>query len=103
MIKINITKENSVVKEVKISGHAMFNDYGKDIVCAGVSSILATSINAILSFDDKAITYLDKDDFILTIKKSDEITIKLVNNMINMFKEICRDYPKNITIREGER
>ena len=36
-------KENSIL----ITGHALFDDYGKDIVCSAVSSIVITTINGI--------------------------------------------------------
>ena len=52
MIKINI-QDDSIV----INGHAMFDDYGKDIVCASVSSIAITTINAIVEFDNTSIDH----------------------------------------------
>ena len=57
MIKVDIKKNH-----INISGHALFDDYGKDIVCASVSSIVITSINGILRIDDKAISYKLYDD-----------------------------------------
>ena len=51
MINVNIKKENNIITELKISGHAKYDEYGKDIVCAGVSSTLITSVNACLTFD----------------------------------------------------
>ena len=44
MIKVDLTKENVIT----ISGHANYDDKGKDIVCASVSSIVITTINAII-------------------------------------------------------
>lgn len=38
MINILI-RENTPVKTIKITGHADYNEYGKDIVCASVSTI----------------------------------------------------------------
>ena len=43
MIKVEI--ENN---KIEIKGHANYDDYGKDIVCASVSSIVITTINAII-------------------------------------------------------
>lgn len=100
MIKIKIEKENLDFKTIKISGHANYDDYGKDIVCAGVSAILTTTVNAILSFDSKAITITDDKDIVLKVLKKDEITKKLILNMISLFYELEETYPKNITIRE---
>ena len=47
MIKISLKEENKKIKEIKIKGHAFYDDYGKDIVCAAFSSILITTVNAI--------------------------------------------------------
>ena len=45
MIKVKISK-----KSIEISGHAKYAAHGKDIVCAAVSSITITTVNAILKF-----------------------------------------------------
>ena len=42
MIKVEVIKKN-----ISIIGHANFDEYGKDIVCAAASSIVITSIEAI--------------------------------------------------------
>lgn len=95
MIKIEV-----LPKQIIIKGHAMYDDYGKDIVCASVSSILITTANACLSFDQEAISYeQEKDKFVLSIKKQSEITNKLIENMIRLLKELANDYPKNIRIQ----
>lgn len=102
MIKIRILKEKGAWKQIKVSGHAMYDEYGKDIVCAGVSSILTTTVNAILMFQKDSISFKEENDFILNILKEDEITSKLILNMVNLLKELQESYPKNISIREDE-
>ena len=52
MIKVEI--ENN---KIEIKGHSNYDDYGKDIVCASVSSIVITTINAIIEFDPESIYY----------------------------------------------
>ena len=97
MIKVNYKKDN-IIKEIKISGHANFADYGKDIVCAAVSTLVTTTINNILSLDNKAIKYEDTGDYILITNEDNEIANKILNNMLNMLNELADDYPKNINI-----
>ena len=98
MIKIKVTKNN-----ISILGHANYDDYGKDIVCAAVSSITLCSVEAIASFDNEAIDIKQtKDKLDITINKDDNITNKLVNNMINCLKELEKKYPKNIKITDKE-
>ena len=72
MIKISIKKENDFVKQVKIIGHAKYNDYGKDIVCASVSSIVITTVNAILRVDSSAISY-DETPFVIRTLKDNKL------------------------------
>lgn len=95
MIKVDLREENKII----ITGHSGYDELGKDIVCASVSSIVVTTINAIIDFDETAIEYTDKNDKTsIEIVKNDNITNKLINNMIFMLSTIEKDYPKNIKI-----
>ena len=95
MIKISIKKENNKVEEILIKGHALYDDYGKDIVCASVSSIVITTVNAIESIDKDSISYNEKG-FLIKILKHNTVIDKLTLNMIDLLKELERDYPNNI-------
>ncbi len=96
MIKIEV-KDNII----NVSGHAGFNNKGNDIVCASVSSIIYTSINAILNIDNKSINYTDNKDLVIEVLKDDDITNKLITNMLDLLKELARQYPKNIIVKEN--
>ena len=97
MIKIILKKD-----EIVISGHSGYEDSGKDIVCSAVSSTVLTTVNAILSIDELAIRVIEREDFIIRIVKESEIVKKLLDNMINMLKELEIDYKNYIKIiREG--
>ncbi len=98
MIKIN-----QVGKVIKVTGHANFADYGKDIVCASVSSIIYTTVNGIFSFDTDAVEFIDNGDkMIITIfKESKEVNI-LIDNMFTLLKELESKYPKNLKTSKGE-
>lgn len=95
MIKITIKDD-----EITIKGHSNYSEYGADIVCASVSSIAITTVNALLSIDEDCISYEDKDGYLnIKIKKHNEVIDKLINNMINLLKELENQYKKNIKIR----
>ena len=94
MIKVDIKKG-----VIKISGHAKYNDYGNDIVCASVSSIVYTTINGILNFNNKGIIVNDDKDLTINILSNDEITNKLIDNMLTLLKEIEKQYPNNLKIK----
>jgi len=94
---INIIKRDN---KITISGHANFKKTN-DIVCASVSSIMYTTINALLKFDIKSIDFID-DGIVSTIiiNKNDKITKTLIDNMISAFIEIEESYPKNVKFKE---
>ena len=95
MIKINISKD-----EITVKGHSGYSEEGSDIVCASVSSILITTVNALISIDEDCISYKEDDGYLnLKINKHNEIIDKLINNMINLLKELEVQYKKNIEIR----
>ena len=94
MIKVEI-KDNLIT----IKGHAGYDDKGKDIVCASVSSIVITTINAIIEINPDAIDYSDLDNEIIIRKlKEDETVNKLLNNMILLLENLEKDYKDYIKI-----
>jgi len=101
MLKVKLVNKDNKLKKINLLGHAEYDDYGKDIVCSSASSIMITTINAIMMFDKSYITYEQKkDNFEIIINKNDKIVDNLIENMINMFCELEKDYPKNIKIEE---
>ena len=101
MIKVSIKKTNDIIDYISIKGHAEYDEYGKDIVCSSVSSIVITSVNAITRFDIDAIT-CKQDEGLIEVninKHTKEIDI-LLENMISLLKELEQNYKKNIKINE---
>ena len=85
---------------IEVSGHAAFAEYGKDIVCSACSSIVTTTVNGILSIDKDSLDYsINEEGMEITIKKSDEITSKLIDNMVNLLRELESNYPDNIEVK----
>lgn len=96
---ILISKE---ADKIIIKGHADYSD-SNDIVCASVSSIMYTTVNAILRFNKNAIKFSDTlDKVTIDINSKDEITEVLIINMMSLFMELASDYPKNIKIESEE-
>lgn len=94
MVRVSVKPRCIVIK-----GHADYDVYGKDIVCSSISSIVTTSVNAILSFNKKAIKYSVKRGLVrIDVIKNDETTRKLLDNMINLFVELSKQYPDNIKV-----
>ena len=100
MIKVVVEKENAKYIKISILGHAMYDDYGKDIVCSAVSSIVITTVNGILALDKGSLSYLvSKKGMSITIKNTDEVTQTLLGNMISLLKELESKYPDNIEVK----
>ena len=84
MIKVKVKKNH-----IEILGHAMFDEYGKDIVCASASSIVITTVNAILKLDDKALIYnLSNDKLVIDVLSKATDVKSLILNMIDLLKDL---------------
>lgn len=99
MIKVSIEKKNDLIEKVIIQGHSGYSESGSDIVCASVSSISITSVNAILKIDEKAIFYKQDEGFLeIGINKHDKTIDLLLENMIELLEELASNYSKYVKI-----
>lgn len=104
MIRINVIKENKQIKKITLKGHANYDEYGKDIVCAATSATYLCTINAILSLNKNSIELINDDtkqEVIVT--NEDNITITLLENMIRCLESLQEQYPKNINLDKEEK
>ena len=96
MIKVLVSKER-----IEIKGHSGYDLIGKDIVCSAVSSIVITTINGIISIDEEAVHYeYHNDTMLISDIKKDKVTLKLIDNMLDLLRELEKKYPKNINVKE---
>ena len=94
MIKIKLSKDY-----IEVKGHANYSEYGKDIVCASVSSMVITTVNAIIRIDKDSINYTDNDGVIINVLKHTEVIDKLLLNLEELLLDLEKQYPKYIEIR----
>ena len=100
MIKVSIIKENSKYRKITILGHAMYDDYGKDIVCSACSSIVTTTVNGILALNKNSIRYMvSKKGMSIDVLETDRTTQILIHNMVSLLKELEGNYPDNIEVK----
>ena len=100
MIKVKLEKENAKYKKITMTGHAMYDDYGKDIVCAAASSIATTTVNGILALNKNSLSYMvSKKGLSIDVKNTDETTQILIGNMVSLLKELEVNYPENIEVK----
>ncbi len=98
MIKVYIKN-----KKIIITGHALYDEYGRDIVCAAASSIVITSINGALKVENNSLVYNEEDSKLtIDIKSNNKNVLLIIENMIEMLKELSLTYKKNIKIIEEE-
>lgn len=99
MIRVKVLGKNKI-EEISIKGHADYDEYGKDIVCSSVSSIVTTTINGIYEIDKKYLYLNEKPDgMIITILKEDNVCDKLIKNMLSLLEELAESYPENIEVK----
>ena len=100
MIKVKLEQQNAKYTKITMTGHAMYDDYGKDIVCAAASSIATTTVNGILALNKESLSYEVSDKgLIIEVKTTDEIIQTLINNMVNLLKDLEEQYPENIEVK----
>lgn len=98
MIRVN--RSNNIIT---IKGHANYSEYGKDIVCASVSSIITTVVNCIMNIDNDSIEYFDDGNEITIKRINDNNIVKtLLNTMIELLKDLEKQYKENIKIESED-
>ncbi|WP_020008552.1 ribosomal-processing cysteine protease Prp [Salinicoccus albus] len=103
MIKVNINiNDEGRVESFDMSGHAMFEEHGKDIVCAGASAVVFGSVNAIINMTE-ADPSIDMDEasgffsFIVD-EAEDEKMQTLLEGMIISLKTIEEEHGEHIKL-----
>ena len=71
MIKVQVNR-NHIADTITINGHSGYDVEGHDIVCAGVSSIVTTTVNAIVRYDENLIQYESKSGYLKIEVKHNE-------------------------------
>ncbi len=103
MIRIHVEREFGSLNEIVIVGHALYDDYGKDIVCAAVSATYLCTVNAIFSLEEDGIDVIEEDNKrIIRVLNGSTIVVSLLENMIRCLASLEKQYPKNIKLDKEE-
>lgn len=109
MTTIRIKKNNNDIKSVECSNHTGFAEYGKDIVCAGVSSITQTAVLGIKELTNCKHNFVidEKSGFlkleIIDIDKNSadyKNAQVILNTMLLGIKNLQEQYPKYIKLED---
>lgn len=99
MTNIKVLKKDEYIANIEVKGHSDYDDIGKDIVCASISSMVTLVINSIVRFNENAIEYTVKDGYInIDIKMHNEYIDTLLISLIDLLQDLAKSYPKNVKI-----
>lgn len=106
MITAEFLKKDNVLVGFKVSGHANFDEYGQDIVCASVSSAVQLVCNTITDgFNIKARVSVDENNGIslkLIDYSKDSPAITLIDGLKTHLEILLEEFPKNINLKLTE-
>ena len=89
-------------KGMEISGHAEYAEYGKDIVCAGISALVETAILGLENVACLKPEVVKKTGYVSILLPDDVPMDKLQKAAVILetiylgFEDISKSYPKNI-------
>ncbi len=103
MIQVTVRFQEKEISYLHISGHAKSNEYGKDLVCAGVSAVVFGALNAIEDVDSFTIS-IEEDSVEIARKKEgnahDAIVLEVLLRQLQTIEE---SYAKYIKITKERR
>ena len=97
MIQISIIRHNNEYSQIKAFGHAEYDDYGKDIVCAAVSVLIINAANSLEKFTNDLImaeTHEYGTTEILLKEHPSKEAVLLVDSLILGLEGIRNQYGK---------
>lgn len=103
MVKVKIESSNEVITRIVISGHAGYDEKGKDLVCAAVSSIAVGTLNALdeLTKDDCELILTD-DQVMIIVKRNEHDSQMIIKTLIIQIKTLQESYPNYLKIIQTE-
>lgn len=103
MIQVTVRFQEKEISYLHISGHAESNQYGKDLVCAGVSAVVFGALNAIEHVDSFTISVGDDDVEITRKQKVSEHDCIVLEVLLKQLQTIEESYAKYIKITKERR
>lgn len=92
---IRMIRIMNINNSIHITGHTDTD------ICASVSTILYTTVNALILYDTECFEFIDdkENDFVnMKLIKNDKIIDMLFKNMIDLFEDLQSQFPNNIQI-----
>ena len=106
MIKVLIKNNNKYITHIQIKGHADFGEYGKDLVCAGVSAVATGICNALAKKgfleEKKCAIILKNGNIMIDVYENDEIMQVILETLVISLESFTEDYHQYIKITYEE-
>ena len=103
MIKVRISCTGDDIRSIDVSGHALFDQYGKDVVCAGVSSVVIGALNALdILYPSACDLDISGNQIHIHVLKNSESIQTMLSMMFYQMKTVEESYPENIQIKRKE-
>ena len=100
MTTVKINKDKNTISQVTISGHALSGEYGSDLVCAGISTVITGLCNALdqlSEYDGDKITIKEGYVNIPDVNSNDAVQL-IMEVLIVQLKTIEENYSNYIEI-----
>lgn len=108
MTKAKFIYDKSMFKTFTISGHADYADEGLDIVCAGISATVITSLNLLMKLLKGKFSFTENQEegfmnfeiinYDIDSKTKSFIDL-VVNNLYESLNEISETYPNHLKVK----
>lgn len=112
MTKAKFIYENNLFNTFEIIGHADYADEGLDIVCAGISASVITSLNLLIKLLNKKVLFNENQEegymhFEIIDQNIDNKTRSFVElvmeNLYESLLQISDNYPNHLKIKKENR
>jgi uncharacterized protein YsxB (DUF464 family) len=109
MIRVTVQKVHGKYKSIECDGHALFDSYGKDIVCSAVSILVINTINSLeVITKDKFQSDSNQEGGYIRVTFNEGLSHDgsvLIDSMVFGLEQIRDNYGKrylNLSIQEVE-
>jgi hypothetical protein len=100
MLEVTLTFNKGKITHLKAAGHTNYAEIGKDVVCAGASSVIQTAVLGLMHFDSAVkVTRGDGSLEIAIGAKTGEVNA-IVTTMHLGLKDLSNQFPRHIIIKE---
>ncbi len=105
MIRIALRRENGLYAGFEAKGHALFAPHGQDIVCAAVSALTTTCVNALETVAGvrAEVTVRDGEMKVALPRDAGHDAQVILSAMAQGLRDVAQQYPEHLQLIENSR